>query len=143
MSYALQPQTPRGPQVEARRTKTLFVGNLSFSIQQADVYVFHLRVFLHAHIYCLTQYILTVRLSLKMLVKLLISVFPWMGMEILGVLGMLNLPHLRPLKRYALFYINNIFYLYAEFNISKAFESDIVACKMIIDIFLKSNSCKL
>ncbi|KAK1351300.1 hypothetical protein POM88_054487 [Heracleum sosnowskyi] len=34
------PQTPRGPQVVATGTKTLFVGNLSFSIQRADMEAF-------------------------------------------------------------------------------------------------------
>lgn len=36
----LQPKTPATPKVQNATTKTLFVGNLSFKIERADVYVF-------------------------------------------------------------------------------------------------------
>ena len=35
----MQPKTPATPQVESTGSKTLFVGNLSFSVQKEDVYV--------------------------------------------------------------------------------------------------------
>lgn len=40
INFLLQPKTPSTPQVEATGSKTLFMGNLSFSIEQADVYVY-------------------------------------------------------------------------------------------------------
>lgn len=38
-SDCLQPQTPATPVGQATTSKTLFVGNLSFNVEQADVYV--------------------------------------------------------------------------------------------------------
>lgn len=38
--FLMQPQTPRTPQVQATGSKTLFVGNLAFSVEQNHVYVY-------------------------------------------------------------------------------------------------------
>lgn len=35
----LQPTTPATPKVQNGRSKTLFVGNLSFKVEENDVYV--------------------------------------------------------------------------------------------------------
>lgn len=94
----MQPKTPATP--EAAASKTLFVGNLSFNVERADVYVqldFKL-VFLFRRISSNCT-LCAVKISLRMLVKLLMSVSPQLKMGCLGALGMWNLPHQKQHRR--------------------------------------------
>lgn len=94
----MQPKTPATP--EATTSKTLFVGNLSFSVERADVYVqrdFKL-VFLFRWISSNCT-LCAAKASLRKLVKLLMSVSPLMKKGCLGASGMWNLPHQKQHRR--------------------------------------------
>lgn len=101
----MQAKTPATPQVQSTGSKTLFVGNLSFSIEKEDVYVtlysHEYLGFFSGMIFKLNNLIFSGRISLKMPVKLLMSVSPQMLMGGSRALAMLSLLLQKQHRRYA------------------------------------------
>lgn len=99
----LQPKTPVTPKEETGASKTLFVGNLPFSVERADVYAFFFLIYA-----CIFQLLMNKnyfilncpgKISSRMLEKLLMFDLLQMILGSLKDLDMLSLQQQRLLKR--------------------------------------------
>lgn len=98
----LQPSTPATPKAQNAISKTLFVGNLSYKVEQTDVYVILPVSLLDWHfLHQFSDFTIqncSGKTSLK-IVKWLKSVLPQMKMADLKALGMLILPQRKQHKK--------------------------------------------